>query len=174
MKTTPNAPILFGCVSGMFLGILVAGASGFRVNTTPSVPLGIYRYTDRSDAPFAAICPTGLAEKLSVERGYRPIGHGCPDGRVPMLKPVTARPGDTITVTAHAVFLNHCLLKNSTIYSFDGHKRPMPHLAQGDYAVQPGTFWSISSYNPQSFDSRYFGAISQKEVVSHAVPVFLF
>lgn len=166
--------ILFCASSGMFLCILAAGACGYRYNESPSVPLGIYRYTDRTDAPFIAICPTGVAESLTVERGYRAKGLGCPDGHVPMLKPVTAKPGDLITIAAHGVFLNHRLLKNSTIHPRDMSNRPLPRLAQGDYTVQPGTFWCVSPYNPYSFDSRYFGPVSKAEILHYAVPVFTF
>jgi conjugative transfer signal peptidase TraF len=91
-----------------------------------------------------------------------------------MLKPVTARPGDIVTVAHHVVYVNHHLLANSRIYSQDGLKRAMPQLADGEYIVKPGTLWAVSTYNPHSFDSRYFGPISDKEVIHHVVPVLFF
>jgi conjugative transfer signal peptidase TraF len=115
-----------------------------------------------------------VAESISIGREYRPKGAGCDDKYAPLLKPIAARAGDTVTVSEAGVAVNGKLLPNSKQYPKDGIGRPMPLIPLGTYAVLPGTVWVISSYNPFSFDSRYFGAIHLDERVQYAKPFWLF
>jgi conjugative transfer signal peptidase TraF len=163
-------------VSTVFATVLVLGAIvGLRLNiASNSLPPGLYRITPRGEGSDLLICPTGIAESISISRGYRPKGAGCGDGYAPLLKPISARYGDTVTVSSAGISINGRLLPNSKQYARDALGRPLPQVPAGTYPVLPGTVWVISSYNRFSFDSRYFGPIPLDEKVRYANPFWLF
>jgi conjugative transfer signal peptidase TraF len=134
------------------------GLAGLRINTTNSVPLGIYLITSDPSAPLVEFCPEGDFSVLSASRGYRPPGP-CPDGAAPLLKPVIANPGDTVAVVDEGIRVNGSLLPNTVPQRIDTAGRPLTAWPQGVYAVAPATLWVVSTYHPNSFDSRYFGPI---------------
>ena len=155
--------------------VLVLGFAGIRLNiASNSLPPGLYRIVQPGKGSDLLICPTGIAETVSIEREYRVKSFGCGDGYAPLLKPIAARAGDNVTVSEAGVAVNGKLLPNSKQYPKDGIGRPMPLIPLGTYAVLPGTVWVISSYNRFSFDSRYFGAIHLDESVQYAKPFWLF
>ena len=159
-----------------FATVFVLGAIvGLRLNiASNSLPPGLYRIAPRGKGSDLLICPTGIAESISISRGYRPTGAGCGDGYAPLLKPISARSGDTVTVSNAGVSMNGRQLPNSKQYARDALGRPLPQVPTGTYPVLPGTVWVISSYNRFSFDSRYFGPIRLDEKVRYANPFWLF
>src|SRR5215467_9206401 len=74
------------------LGTLVATAvyTGLRINTSYSLPLGVYLRTTDPNARLIEFCPVEPFATESSERGYRTHGIACPDGAVPLLKPIVA------------------------------------------------------------------------------------
>lgn len=169
--------LLFWLGGPAVLGVLAAvvcGACGYRINTTSSVPIGLYRHVSNPAAPYIAFCPTPAQGRLANERSYRYRSIACADGFAPLLKPIRARAGDTITVSAAGIFVNGVLLRNSAAKKLDGMGRRLPVIPPGTYSVAPNTVWVISSYNPQSFDSRYFGPVSLSRIISYAKPVWTF
>lgn len=157
--------------SAVLTGIcIVFQAAGIRLNTSASLPIGLYRATADKAARLIAFCPTGLAASLSASRGYRGRGN-CPDGAEPLLKPIVAVAGDVVEVSPQGVAVNGRLLSNSAPRAFDTKRRPLPHWPFGDYRVAPGTVWVISSYNARSFDSRYFGPVSTSAIRARLQPV---
>jgi conjugative transfer signal peptidase TraF len=155
--------------------VLLLGAFGIRLNVASnSLPPGLYRIVPAGNGSDLLICPTEVAEKVSIEREYRVKSFGCDDGYAPLLKPIAARAGDTITLSEAGVAVNGKLLQNSKQYPKDGIGRPMPLVPFGTYAVLPGTVWVISSYNRYSFDSRYFGPVNLDEKVRYAKLFWLF
>ena len=162
--------------SAVFAAVLALGAiAGVRINiASNSLPPGFYRIVPPGRGSDLLICPTGVAESVSIDRGYRPKGAGCGDGYAPLLKPISARYGDTVTVSSAGIDINGRLLSNSKQYAKDALGRPLPQVPAGTYPVLPGTVWVISSYNRFSFDSRYFGPIRIDERVRYANPLWLF
>jgi type IV secretory pathway protease TraF len=88
-------------VMAAICALTLLGLAGLRINTTNSLPMGIYIITQDEHAPLVEFCPQGASSTLSSARGYRPPGF-CPDGAVPLLKPVIACPGDTVALSAEA------------------------------------------------------------------------
>jgi conjugative transfer signal peptidase TraF len=162
--------------SAAFASVFLLGAIvGLRLNiASNSLPPGLYRVAPRGKGIDLLICPTGIAESISISRGYRPKGAGCGDGYAPLLKPISARYGDTVSVSNAGISINGRLLPNSRQYTRDALGRPLPQVPTGTYPVLPGTVWVISSYNRFSFDSRYFGPIPIDENVRYANPFWLF
>jgi conjugative transfer signal peptidase TraF len=150
--------------------LTVSAAAGVHLNTTASVPLGFYIAAAEGD--LVELCPPSAAAKLSVERGYRRPGN-CPDGAAPLLKPIAARAGDIVAVSASGISVNGKLLPNSTASTRDSRGRPLTPWPVGVYNVQPNTIWLISTYRPGSFDSRYFGPVPTSLVRTRLRPFLI-
>jgi len=153
---------------------LIGAAFGYRVNLTQSLPLGLWKRTDYTQASYVEFClPEGKFAELVNERGYVPHGT-CPQGLAPLLKPVAAREGDTVEVTPQGVSINGKPALTQPIAAFDSKGRPLPAVAPGTYKVPAQTLWVISTYHPRSLDSRYFGPLPASSVLSGMTPVLVF
>ena len=147
-------------------------AFGIRLNTSPSLPFGLYRVTTDTSAPLVEFCPMEPVASLANARGYRQAG-SCPDGGTPLMKPIVARGGDIVDVTAAGVAVNGSQLRNSSALSRDTAGRPLTPWADGRYVVPAGMVWLISDYHPRSFDSRYFGPVSEALIKEHVRPLLV-
>jgi conjugative transfer signal peptidase TraF len=143
----------------------LCGALGLRFNLSNSLPIGIYVVSDAS-AKLIEFCPDQNVGTLTLQRGYRREGV-CRDGGAPLLKPVVAEPGDSVDLAAEGIRVNGKLLRNTKPLRYDTKCRPLPAWLLGHYIVAQGTIWVASSYNPRSFDSRYFGPIRILSIQSH-------
>jgi conjugative transfer signal peptidase TraF len=137
----------------------LCGFLGLRINTSPSLPLGLYIASPDSGANLVEFCPVEPFATLAIVRGYRDPG-ACQDGAAPLLKPVVAESGDVVELSASGISVNGALLSNTAPLSKDTKGRPLKAWPFGRYVVAPETVWVASSYHPRSFDSRYFGPIS--------------
>ncbi len=161
------------------LGLVAAGVSvgtfqlcgflGLRINTSPSLPLGLYIPTADSGANLVEFCPAEPFATLAIIRGYRDRG-ACRDGAAPLLKPVVAKSGDLVELSARGISVNGALLPNTAPLLKDTKGRPLKAWAFGHYVVAPETVWVASSYHPRSFDSRYFGPVSTTVIRSRLKP----
>lgn len=157
-------------VSLLSLALIVPALLGLRLNDSPSLPVGLYMATSDQTATLVEFCPAEPYASLAAVRGYRDEGN-CPDGGAPLMKPIAARSGDSIDLSAHGVTVNGEALPNSAVLSVDTKGRSLEHWPFGKYVVQTGTVWVISSYSPRSFDSRYFGPIDLKEIRHYLRPL---
>ena len=82
--------IAFGVVVATFQ---LSGTLGLRINTSPSLPMGLYIATADAGANMVEFCPAEPFATLAIIRGYRDPGN-CRDGAAPLLKPVVAKSGD--------------------------------------------------------------------------------
>lgn len=147
-------------VSLFALGLIVLlGVQGFRVNLTPSEPLGLwgivkpYRPILVGDLVF--ICPPDTnAMREARARGYLRFGL-CAGWVAPLIKTVVATSGQTIEI-ADDVRVDGRTLPHSRVARVDGQGREMKHYDGG--AVPPAEVFLHSDF-PGSFDSRYFGAL---------------
>jgi conjugative transfer signal peptidase TraF len=152
--------------------VMIAGAAGFRLNLTSSVPIGLYRITEDPKAEFVAFCPPEPFGSLSVIRGYREQSGVCPDHGTPLLKPIVAREGDVVESSAKGISVNGKLLPNTAAQHRDSGGRPMEARPFGRFSVAAGTVWVVSSYDFRSFDSRYFGPVTLTNIKHHLRPVW--
>ena len=157
---------------GGALGLALAAAwAGLRYNDSPSMPTGLYvRTSSESSASLVVFCPAESFAKLSGERGYRSRGN-CADGAEPLAKPIAARPGDIVELSALGITVNGRALSNTAPLATDTAGRPLSHWPFGRYVVAPGTVWVASCYSPRSFDSRYFGPVEASQVREHIRPL---
>ena len=168
---------------GAFLiaGAVLAGGdyahtAGYRLNTTPSLPMGLWRQTSTAPVRLArgevvTFCPPASAPfELGLRRGYIAPG-GCPSGLELMMKPIAALPGDTVTVSTAGIAVDGTPIANSRPLSHDDEDRPLRAMAAGNYTVPAGEMWLVSSFNPRSYDSRYFGPVPIAAVRARVHPV---
>lgn len=155
---------VLGCLA-LFGLFVVCDLSGIRFNTTPSLPVGIYIVAD-DKSPLIEFCPAGPPGALAARRGYRTSGD-CLDGASALLKPIVARAGDVVDVTADGIRVNELPVRNTAPLSFDTEHRPLEHYPFGRYVVSEGEVWVASSYNKRSFDSRYYGPVPTRDIRAH-------
>jgi conjugative transfer signal peptidase TraF len=147
------------------------GLVGLRINTSPSLPVGLYVVTTDGSANLVEFCPAEPFAALSLIRGYRDAG-SCRDGGAPLLKPIVAQAGDMVEFSVRGISVNGLLLPNTAPLSKDTKGRPLPAWPFGRYPLTPGTVWVASSYHSHSFDSRYFGPVYET-AIRHRLKVFL-
>jgi conjugative transfer signal peptidase TraF len=157
-------------------GVVVAtfqlcGSLGLRINTSPSLPMGLYITTADAGANMVEFCPAEPFATFAIVRGYRDPG-ACRDGAAPLLKPIVAKPGDVVELSARGISVNGALLSNTVPLSKDTKGRPLEAWPFGRYVVAAETVWVASSYHSRSFDSRYFGPISTT-AIRNRVKAFL-
>jgi conjugative transfer signal peptidase TraF len=168
-RTMSQLVLAFG--GGALALALAADWAGLRLNDSPSMPTGLYvRASSESRSSLVVFCPAEPFARLSVERGYRSRGN-CGDGAEPLAKPIAARPGDIVELSATGLAVNGRLLANTTPLVTDTAGRPLCHWPFGRYVVAPGTVWVASSYSSRSFDSRYFGPVEASQVREHVRPL---
>lgn len=81
--------IALKCFFAWFIGFQFCDVAGLRINTSPSLPLGLYVTSSESDAHLVEFCPGEPFASLALSRGYRDAG-SCRDGGAPLLKPVVS------------------------------------------------------------------------------------
>jgi conjugative transfer signal peptidase TraF len=155
----------------------LANALGLRINLTASMPVGLYHAQARTAGSLqrdtlVLICPPDTpAFQLALKRNY--IGAGsCPNHSQPLLKPVAAVPGDTVTLSPQGVRVNRTWLPHSPILSKDSAGRPLSHWPFGQYAVRSGEVWLLSTHSRQSYDSRYFGPMDEAQITTTVTPLW--
>ena len=112
--------------------MLLAGGLGFRLNETPSVPVGLWRVSAVAvleRGRVVSFCPPPTDVFLEARRrGYLKRGN-CPGALEPMLKVLAGLPGDEVLQTADALFINGRALPHSKALKADAQGRPLPALA---------------------------------------------
>jgi conjugative transfer signal peptidase TraF len=156
--------VALGAALILVLFSTVAAAVGLRVNTSVSLPLGIYVRTADPAARLVEFCPAEPFATESSTRAYRTPGTACSDGGVPLLKPVVAVPGDHVVLSSEGMRVNGRLLPNSAALLRDRLGRPLRPWPYGEYVVAPDTIWVASTYNAGSYDSRYMGPIRTNQI----------
>ena len=172
-----------GITSGIAIGsatILLLGAAcqalGARVNTTKSIPLGLYW---ASSAPvdkgaYVLFCPpqnfnAGVFE-IARDRGY--IGAGfCPGGYGFMMKRVLATTGDVVSIVDEGVRVNGELLPFSARINADKGGRALPRYQSGRLVLGASEVLLMSDVSATSFDGRYFGPVNRAQIRNVIFPV---
>lgn len=109
------------------------------------------------------IPPPPDAAALAARRGYLPMG-------IPLLKPVAAVPPQRVCIVGRNVRIDGVPV--ATLLPADHIGRPLPswrHCRR----LRPGELFLLSTTNPASFDSRYFGPVRVDTVLGVAHPVWL-
>ena len=161
MKLVLAAGITALC-AGVSLQTIMPPRKKYIYNPTPSAPIGWYKVEANDNVKVgdfvAAYAPTSAME-LAVARQYLP-------SNIPLLKSVWAVEGAEVCFEDARVSVpNYPVL---TRYRQDNLGRELPVLS-GCFILKPNEVFLISTEIPNSFDSRYFGAVSLENVLGSAI-----
>jgi conjugative transfer signal peptidase TraF len=166
--------MVIGSAAAFAVGLACYGA-GVCVNTTKSIPIGLYLTSSSAikKGAYVMFCPppSGVFDEAR-QRGY--IGGGlCPGGYGYMMKKVLAAKSDAIDVSDDGVRVNGELLPLSAPLKVDKAGRPLPRYQASSYALGNSEVLLMSDVSRTSFDGRYFGPINLAQIKAVIVPVFV-
>lgn len=172
--------IHIGFTSGIAIGgatILLLGvacyAAGARINTTRSIPVGLYWTSSAPVAKGAYVlfCPPQASVfDDAMGRGY--IGAGfCPGGYGFMMKRILASENDAISIADDGVRVNGELLPLSAPIKTDKAGRPLPRYPSNSFRLGNADVLLMSDVSATSFDGRYFGPVNRSQIKSVISPV---
>lgn len=165
---------LMGTAVVMFALAATAVMGGYRLNLTPSEPLGLWRI-EELQRPVAIgdlviLCPPTTAVFAEAwRRGYLRRGL-CARGLAPLIKTVAALPGQRVEFTDH-VLIDGRPLPAWWVRGRDGEGRAL--TSDPGSVVSPHHLFLHSSF-ASSYDSRYFGAVPDSGLLGLAQPVITF
>jgi len=153
---------------------VTAFTGGYRLNLTPSEPLGLWRIEELqrpvSIGDLVILCPPTTAVFAEAwRRGYLRRGL-CAGGFAPLIKTVAALPGQRVAITAH-VLIDGRPLPASSVRGRDAEGRALKSDPGG--VVPPHHLFLHSSF-ASSYDSRYFGPVPDSGLLGLAQPVITF
>jgi conjugative transfer signal peptidase TraF len=152
----------------------IGGFFGYRINVTPSEPLGLWRIVPL-DRPVATgdlvfICPPARgAMRQAMARGYLRRGL-CAGGYAPLVKTIVAVSGQQVEIGS-SVKIDGRELASSRLMVTDGKGRTLVPFSGG--IVPAGSVFLHSSF-PGSWDSRYFGPIPASGILGLAQEVLTY
>ncbi len=159
------------------IAVLTLGASGYmagaRINSTQSIPVGLYWTTGQPVAKGAYVLfcpPEANVFAVAKARGY--IGAGfCPGGYGFMMKRVVAANGDTVSIADDGVRVNAVLMPLSVPLRMDKAGRPLVRFGSSRFSLDGSNVLLMSDVTGASFDSRYFGPIDRRQIKTVLTPV---
>ncbi len=170
-----RARLVLACLSACGLAALAWASFGSPLprliyNPSDSVAIGWYRVDLRAPG-FAAPHVGSLvlvplpadAAAFAARRGYLPR-------RIPLLKPVAAVAPQQVCISGGLVRINGRPV--AAVLRADGMGRSL-HAWTSCRRLRPGELFLLSTTNPASFDSRYFGPVRASAVIGIAYPVWL-
>ncbi len=139
-------------------------------NASDSVPVGWYRIESADslsrplpvDSIVLAWLPADVAA-LAAQRGYLP-------SHIPLLKRVGAVAPQHVCIVEGIVLIDG--VPAAAALPADRRGRPLPSWPDCR-RLHPGELFLLSTTNPASFDSRYFGPIATSTVIGTAQPIYL-
>ncbi|HHS8316189.1 TPA: conjugative transfer signal peptidase TraF [Legionella pneumophila] len=171
-------PLLTKSLAITGLGMLaIAGigyVAGARINTSKSVPPGLYWITNQpiQKGAFVLVCPSKTKPfEVARARGYISYGF-CPGDFGYLIKRVAAMGGDTVTVNDLGVWVNQHLLPYSKPLKQDMNLRPLHAWHLKAYRLLDTEVLLMTHESPTSFDARYFGPLNRQQVQAVLRPVW--
>jgi len=170
-------------VSGMALGAVATLLWLGRINTSPSLPRGLYlevprgwreRAPARGDLVLA--CAPAAGAELARRRGYLgdgPCGAGAAGGAQLLGKVVLAGAGDEVVFGPDGLAVNGRAVGASRPLARDSAGRPLAHWPFGRFRMAPGDVWLFAPSHPRSYDSRYFGPVPAAAVRGWLMPLMV-
>ncbi|UWU19258.1 conjugative transfer signal peptidase TraF (plasmid) [Rhizobium sullae] len=154
--------------------VVTAVAGGYRINLTPSEPLGLWRiaplYRPAAIDDLVFICPPETAAMRAARaRGYLRSG-SCPGSVAPLIKTVIAVAGQHVEIGV-SLSVDGRGVSSSSLALRDGKGRPLTPFPSS--IVPPGYVFLHSAF-PGSYDSRYFGPVPISGILGLAQEVFTY
>ncbi|WP_212631889.1 S26 family signal peptidase [Pseudomonas sp. KB-10] len=158
--------LLVGSLMALGWAAIATSPPRLVYNASNSVPVGWYRIS-----PANSLVPGDLvlvrlppeARSLAAQRGYLPAN-------VPLLKTVEALAPQRVCVQGSQVRIDGVFVARRM--RWDRQSRALPAW-QACRRLVGDELFLLSSSNPASFDSRYFGPVSADAVIGRAQPLWL-
>ena len=165
--------VCFGVTMSVFIVSGLAYTVGVRLNTTPSIPVGVYRLTNEPlvKGVYVLFCPPPAAVfDMAKARGYLGAGY-CPGGYGQLMKKILAVQDDVVSIGTDGVQVNGQLLPLSAPIKTDGGGRLLPDY-KASRVLDSAEVLLMSDSNIGSFDGRYFGPIQRSQIQGVIRPIF--
>ena len=169
---------LYVVLSIVGIAVLVIGGisylTGVRINTTKSIPVGIYQTSNRAIGKnsYVMFCPP-QNDLFDVARKRDYIGAGfSPGGYGYMMKKILAAKNDIVTINENGVYINGALLPGSKPLKSDSADRAMPNYQIDNHLLSDNELLLMSDISNTSFDGRYFGFITRSQIKAVIHPVY--
>ncbi|MCY1286851.1 conjugative transfer signal peptidase TraF [compost metagenome] len=138
----------------------------FVYNASDSVPIGWYRIDPADplatgDLVLVQLPPDAMT--LAAQRGYLPAN-------VPLLKSVAAVPPQHVCVQDDQMLVDDQVVARRLRQDRQGRALPAWRACR---RLVGDELFLLSTANPESFDSRYFGPVSARAVIGRAQPLWL-
>jgi conjugative transfer signal peptidase TraF len=163
-------------IAGLGLAFLATAAllAGARVNTSKSIPLGLY-WTSRAPVQkgaYVMVCPPPFGVFVEAKkRDY--IGSGfCPGGFGYMMKKILAAKTDLVVIDADGVQVNGVLLPFSVPRIADTAGRPLPRYPVPSFTLGQDDVLLMSDVSATSWDARYYGPVKLAQIATVITPIF--
>lgn len=170
-----RAFILVAAAGASALLVILAGTlGGFRINMTPSEPIGLWRILPLNRHPavgdmvFVCLSRSALVDEARA-RGYLRRGL-CASGYAPLIKTVMAVTGQHVEII-RSVRVDGLEIPHSALATVDGMGRP---LIPGRSERIPPDHVFLHSPFPGSWDSRYFGSVPTSSILGLAKEVLTY
>lgn len=170
-----RAFILLVATTASALLIILAGAHcGFRVNMTPSEPIGLWRILPLERDPvvgdmlFVCLARSALIDEAR-SRGYLRRGL-CASGYAPLIKTVVAVTNQRVEI-GRSVHVDGLEIPHSALAPADGMGRS---LIPARSERIPRDYVFLHSPFPGSWDSRYFGSVPTSSILGLAQEVLTY
>lgn len=165
IRTTNRRKILFGVATLALCGTLTLGmmseAPLFLYPITPSLPPGLYIRTFESPK-VGMIAAFRVPE--AAKRYKASIGEDVHDDFL-FMKLIVAGPADHVCQRSSNGALVNGMNVASQAKSDQGDRR-RPPLSQTCRSLAEDEFFTLSTYLPNSFDSRHFGPVQRTQILA--------
>ena len=137
-------------------------------NDTPSVPIGYYL-----SLPSSSQIEKGSLYTIVIAESYmqtiKKLGYHANSGT--LLKRAVGVAGDTVHITESGVLINNRLINNSKSQATAKNVALNPLPVGYKHTLTGGQVWLMGDTS-NSYDSRYFGAINEAQVLKKAIFLF--
>jgi len=137
----------------------------FIWNASESVPIGLYQLRpvgNLTAAALVAVQPPGPLARFLESRRYLPRG-------IPLLKQVSALPGQTICREELAITVDQRLVGEARQLDRSGRSLP---VWQGCHVLAKGEVFLMNRQSADSLDGRYFGVLPSSAIIGMAEPLW--
>lgn len=159
-----------------FIGVVSFCHSGFVINDSRSIAVGIYKSSDEpiETGRYVSFCPPINQVVINAFHWHFFNAGACPGGFAHLLKKIVASAGDLVEINQSGMFINGRKLRHSTpiVKDSNGHLIET-HFLHG-YVMKEGEFLMYGDGVSNSFDSRYFGVVKREQITSVINQFYLF
>lgn len=159
----------FFLVISFFLISSAAKFFGVIINTSSSMPIGIYikKFSAIQRGDIVAVCLDAASTRLGLQQRYLKAGFHCQGSR-PLIKKIIAVPDDQITLTDDYLAVNHQFYFYPTFYR-DSRGKALLVFPRGNYQSTKN-YWLLGTLDPHSWDSRYWGPVFRENIIENLHP----